>query len=67
VHEKNEKGDMMSKEKRGEYTLWSPSAIGAIYTDNKGEMYVYDEKRSTLENLRTHKIFRVKAKAEKVV
>jgi len=57
----------MSKGKRREYSLWSPSAIGAIYTDNKGEMYVYDEERSTLENLKTHKIFRVKAKVEKVV
>lgn len=58
---------MMAQKKRGEYTLWSPSAIGAVYTDKKGEMYVYDEEKSTLENLRTHKIFRVKAKMEKVV
>jgi hypothetical protein len=56
----------MMKKKRGEYTLWSPSAIGAIYTDSKGEMYVYDENRSTLENLRTHKIFHVKWKAKKL-
>jgi len=28
----------MTKKK---YKLWSPSAIGAIYLDKKGKMYVY--------------------------
>lgn len=39
------------------FTLWSPSAIGAIYTDKKG-LYVYDE--PYLTDLKTGHKIRVK-------
>jgi hypothetical protein len=31
-----------------EFIKWSESAIGSIYQDEKGEMYVYDEKMGML-------------------
>jgi hypothetical protein len=33
------------------FTLWSPSAIGPIYRDSKGIMYLYDMAHHTMTSI----------------
>lgn len=53
----------MKKKKSNVYRLWSPSIVGSIYFDNKGNWWVYREGKKELVGVSKN----VKGKTAKVI